>query len=242
MPRDYKPVSSSPHAVSLTRRDLAMLGDLARYRVLTAAQLRREHFPTGVVATVVNRLCKLRAAGYVTRATLGYGQGAVWVLTPKGAVSSETGLPAPRGTAASWPAQWYRHHLTVADVAAALLAKAATVGVGATWQTEAEWCREQRPWPVGSSRPDGVLSLTAEDGVEHRLAVEVELHPKPDRAYAAKLRWYRQQLAAGAFERVRWYCGDELTLRHVQQHAGAGPQVETRTLASLLAASETVAA
>lgn len=220
-----------------------MLGDLARYRVLTAEQLRRRHFPGGALSTTLNRLNKLKAAGYVTRASMGYAHGAVWLLTPKGATASETGLPAPRartGFYEGYPAGYYHHHCVVADVASALLAKAASITVPASWLTEAEWCREQGS--MGSPRPDGVLCLTAADGTVQRLAVEVERHPKPARAYAAKLRWYRQQLAAGAFTRVRWYCGDEVTLRHVQKHASSIDQVETRPLAALLSALETVAA
>ena len=220
-----------------------MLAHLAGYRVLTTEQLRRRHFPDGVVSTARNRLGQLRGAGYVTRATLGYGQGAVWLLTPKGAAVSGTALAAPRGTASSWPAQWYRHHLTVADVAEALLAKAAPVAP-ARWITEAEWCRDRRPWPTGSQRPDGVLCLTAPEGTEHRLAVEVELHPKPARAYAAKLRWYRDRLAGGEYQRVRWYCGDDVTLRLLQIAVAASglPAVETRPLAPLLSVLKTIAA
>lgn len=233
MTPDYKSMSVS---LSLTDRDVAMLGDLARFRVLTAEQLRRRHFSGRAPSTTWNRLNKLKAGGYVTRVGMGYGQGAVWLLTAQGAALSGTGLPAPRGTSASWPAQWYRHHLTVADVAQALLTKAAAVAP-ASWLTEAEWCREQRPWPTGNNRPDGVLRLSPPDGTVHALAVEVELGPKPARAYATKLRWYRQQLAAGAFQRVRWYCGDDLTLRHIQTAVAAASlsAMETRPLAPLLA-------
>jgi hypothetical protein len=225
-------------------RDLAMLGDLARFRVLTTEQLRRRHFPDGAASTALNRLNKLKAAGYVTRTALAVGHGAVWLVTPKGAAASGTGLPAPRartGFYEGYPAGYYHHHAIVADVAAALLTKAASAGVSAAWLTEAEWCRDQGLAVMRSPRPDGVLCLTAADGSVQRLAVEVERHPKPDRAYAAKFRWYRQQLAAGAFERVRWYCGDDVTLRHVQKHAAAA-EVETRPLAALLATLEPVAA
>lgn len=224
-----------------------MLGDLARYRVLTAEQLRRRHFRGGASSTTLNRLNKLKAAGYITRATMGYGHGAVWLLTPKGATASATGLPAPRartGFYEGFPGGYYHHHCVVADVAAALLAKAASLSVAASWQTEAEWCQQQGSAATGSPRPDGVLRLTASDGTIQRLAVEVERHPKPARAYAVKLRWYCQQLAAGAFERVRWYCGDDVTLRHVQIAVAAAnlPEMETRPLAPLLAALTPLAA
>jgi hypothetical protein len=133
-------------------------------------------------------------------------------VTRTGAAASGTGLAAPRG--APWPGPWYRHHLAVADVAEALTALGVRWHGGApAWETEAEWSREARA--TGGLRPDGVLVLTAPDGAARRMAVEVELHPKPPRRYPPKLAWYRERLAAGAFQRVRWYCADAPTLRQV---------------------------
>jgi hypothetical protein len=79
---------------------------------------------------------------------------------------------------------------------------------------------------VGGGWPDGLLVLTAPDGVVWRMAVEVELTQKAARFYAAKIAYYRRLLAAGTVARVRWYAATAATgraiARAIRDGGGAG--------------------
>jgi hypothetical protein len=211
-------------SVLLTPRDLALLRELARFRVLTAEQLRRRHFPGRALATCWNRLGQLKAADYVARVPLGYGHEAAWLVTGRGAAASFCGLDAPRCDGV--PGAWFRHHLAVADVAESLI-DGRYHGGTPSWQTEAEWSREHGG---GVLRPDGVLTLTAPDGTEHLLGVEVELHPKTPRRYVPKVVWYRERLGAGDLHRVRWYVADAATRRVVSSAIRGVPGMEVLPL------------
>jgi hypothetical protein len=98
----------------------------------------------------------------------------------------------------------------VAEVAD-ILARRAPAGWASAWLTEQELCDGAgTDWLPAGHLPDGVLELrsagdSADGGVVHRMAVEVELHEKQPGRYGPTLAWYRRLLAAGAVERVRWY-------------------------------------
>ena len=60
--------------LQLTDRDLAMLRDLGRFGVLTAAQLARRYYPDSTTPeTCRNRLLRLRQAGYLERVVIANG-------------------------------------------------------------------------------------------------------------------------------------------------------------------------
>lgn len=228
----------STRGVDLTPRDVAILRDLTRFGVLTAAHLGRLHFSHAAHAGVTGalrardaadsaetedakmgaakiedleardaaagraaqaRMEVLARAGYVDVRRPIYGGRVVYRATSSGARHSGTGFE-PANLALSL----ITHHLTVADVALALL----PLYPGARWITERELRREalrarRSPLPGhrepgGSHPPDGALVLP---GVF--VAIEVELTPKVGGEYTRILRWY-----AGALHvsRVVWFC------------------------------------
>jgi hypothetical protein len=138
-----------------------------------------------------------------------------------------------------------RHALVVAGVADVLLARRYQHGQ-ASWVTERELragalaTRSEGPLgrlltPIaGVGWPDGVLVVTGPDGAPARAAVEVELHAKATRLYAPKLAWYRRLLAAGALDRVCWYCATPAVVTAVRRAAQAagilGPAVTVELL------------
>src|SRR5262245_35074792 len=71
--RTTRPAQESrPYTVRLTERDLRVLVELGRWRVLTAEQLHRRHFHAQGRRRVWNRLRELRLAGYVGRRVWGF--------------------------------------------------------------------------------------------------------------------------------------------------------------------------
>jgi hypothetical protein len=201
---------------------VAVARDVVRFGALTAAQLARRHF--GALRTAENRLAALAAAGYLRRVRVWYRGPGVVLATPAGARLAAVGLPAARLRPLT-----LAHHLVVADVADALLARyaggqaAASSGTGgagaagAAWVTERELrrdglaaVRDRRGRLVDGvgHAPDGLLVLPPGagadgDGRAARIAVEVELTPKGLPAYRRILRWY-----GGALDLDRgWWFG-----------------------------------
>jgi hypothetical protein len=202
---------------------VALLTDLARFGVLSAAQLHRWHFPDcESPGTVWNRLRKLRLAGYLERVLWAPGQEHAYLPTAKGCAAVGLGLRPPQRR--GWLPVYLLHHLVVAEVAEALLEPEYEDGWRLSWVTERE-LRRGVPWlPLGPRDrvPDGVLVLTPPRGapgglpvdappgatgptVDWRTAVEVELHQKSARVLAAKVAWYARRLDRGGFHDVRWY-------------------------------------
>jgi hypothetical protein len=234
----------------LTRRDVAVLADLARFGVLSQEQIRRRHFPDTApgASTVRGRLRLLQLAGYVRHLPGGPFQAGVYLATARGIAQTGLGL-RPVAPADGAQPVWVWHHLTVADLADALLFYARERGTpGVRWLTERE-LRAGQPWlprePArrararvrggGYSAPDGCLLLPAPDGqgaigggggAGVRLAVEAELHHKADRFYEAKLAWYREHLTAPApgvpapFDRARYYCATPAIAAAIERVAG----------------------
>jgi hypothetical protein len=211
--------------VRLTERDVAVLRDLVRFGVLAAPQLKRRHWPRARnLFTTWQRLRELRRAGYVDRYVLGFGQEAAYLPTGRGVTLSGLALPTPRCRPEFLTAVW--HHLTVADVAFALLERFP----GAAWTTERELRRARRtaaadafgPTPegetvgaTGAARgkvPDGVLTLRG-----RRMAVEVELTQKSALAYAQIVATYVRRCEAGEYERVQWFALGDGTQRQVER-------------------------
>jgi hypothetical protein len=110
-----------------------------------------------------------------------------------------------------------RYRVIVADAEDHLLRRWKDDALG--WTTERELLAGMVPWFTrdhGDSKsrvPDGVLRLRDAEGNEHRMAIEVELHDKRPKYYAAKLGWYEEQLQAGVFQQVWWLVDSEATMR-----------------------------
>jgi hypothetical protein len=198
---------------------VAVVRDVVRFGALTVAQLARRHF--GALRTAENRLAALVAAGYLRRVRVWYrGPGAV-LATPAGARLAAAGLPA-----APLRPLVLAHHLVVADVADALLARAGGAGAGAAWVTERELrrdgmaeVRDRRGRLVDGvgHAPDGLLVLpdgAGGYGGPARIAVEVELTPKGLPAYRRILRWYGGALDV---DRVRWFGATPAVCRRLQE-------------------------
>lgn len=193
--------------LQLTPRDVAIATDLTRYGVLAAPTIKRRHFPdtAGLYATW-QRLRELKAAGYVSRQVLGYHQEAAYLPTGKAVTLSGLALPVPRCYPEFLTAVW--HHMSVAELADWLLEQLP----GSSWTTEREERLNRR---VGEKAigvdslvdalpgklPDGVLTAGGK-----RLAVELELRQKADRAYSIIAGRYARRLEAGVYSRVQWFC------------------------------------
>ncbi|MDQ3702474.1 MAG: replication-relaxation family protein [Chloroflexota bacterium] len=197
---------TTPRELVLTPRDVAILGDLVKHRVLSSAWLTRAHF-NGSQPACWERVRRLVGAGYVQKVETLPDEPKAYRATNKGKAAlglSTVGRP----TRAVRPAQLL-HTMAVADVAALLLAR-----FGGAWISERElrdgaggdWLRDGRGVQGRRYVPDGVLTVAAGDGVA-RLAAEVELSPKEPERYVGKLAWYRRLLVDGALTQVRWYAG-----------------------------------
>jgi hypothetical protein len=166
--------------------------------VLTAAHLERWHYPHPDAAA--RRLASLVRTGHVRTVRPRYRGRTVYLAMPAGARRAGLGLRAAPLHPALVP-----HQLGVADLAAALL----PLYPGARWIAERELAQEavkarRLPQQSGRARrptgrhhlPDGAVALA---GV--RVAVELELTPKPPAAYRRILGWY----GAAAYARVVWF-------------------------------------
>jgi hypothetical protein len=226
--------------VSLTARDARVFGDLHRHRVLSTPWLARVRFG-GSQRAAWERLRKLSAAGYVERLPTVQGEFKGYRLTTTGRrAGGLDGRARRRGPGVG--AVPVLHAMTVAELADRLL-RALPEGApfALAWVTEQELldglAADWFPADAGAFLPDGVLEASASaTGEVSRMAVEVELHRKVDRAYAAKLAWYRRLLEREVFRRLRWYVADATTgttVRRALRAAGfsvGDPRVEVKPL------------
>jgi hypothetical protein len=192
----------------LSERDRAVLVHLVRFGALRLDQVARRFFPS--LRAARDRLAKLIAAGQVGRGPL-----ETYTATERGTRSADIGLPR-----ANVGAGLLVHNLAVVDLADWLLAKEP----GSEWVTERELRREaaQQTRAFGGARlsdggrysegehiPDGVLvTATA------RVAIELELSPKPRLEYERICRWY---VRAIEFTTVRWYVRGQALMRRLKE-------------------------
>ncbi len=174
--------------------DLAVVKDVVRFGWLATDQIaRRYNLPTD---DAVARITKLVDGGMLLRdrRLLAVG-GLIYTHTRTGAQFAGLGLgddPINDG--------WVYHHLTVADVASALL----NADKRALWHTERELLnlrqRQARHegWSDNDHIPDGELITS----IGRRIAIEVELHDKDWLRYVDICRWYAEQFG---FHELRWY-------------------------------------
>ena len=186
-----------PRSIKLPKFDLAdleVMKDVVRFGWLCTEQIvRRYDLP---IALAEARIAKLVDGGMLLRDRhpLAVG-GLIYTHTSTGAQFAGLGIgdePINRG--------WVYHHLTVADVAYALLAQDRR----ARWHTERQLVnlrqRQARHegWSDSGHTPDGELITS----IGRHIAIEVELHDKDWLRYGDICRWYAEQFG---FHELRWY-------------------------------------
>lgn len=177
--------------VRLTERDLGLLGDLARFGVLSFTQIGTRHFPKASMPTVCNRLSQLVYAGFVHRFRIGreiyHGRpkliGVVYRVTRAGlsvlqAYSPEG--PVPARPMPLNPAN-LSHDLLLVDVVSVLERRFPGTRISPGHLLERRDIRSGR-------RPDAVIEFPDGGG---RMAVELELTVKSARRYREIVTTYR---------------------------------------------------
>jgi hypothetical protein len=197
--------------------------------VLSAPTIQRRFWPHSTsLVTTWERLRELRAAGYLTRRVLAYGQEAAYLPTGRAVALTGLALPVPRPQP---ELTRHFHDMTVADLADWLLSRFPS----ARWVTEREVRHRlrragQRTWPI----PDGVLvmagaSTDGEDGSDGgdarqdgatKMAVEVDLTQRDAGTYARKVVAYQALAVSGDYARVQWFARVPGTVRAITRAIG----------------------
>lgn len=218
----------------LTDRDIRVLEDLERFRLLTTRQLQRMHFPTAPFGThstassatrgttrVLGRLERLGAIARLDRRIGGIKHGsalAIWQIGPAG----DRYLRARRGESIrrryDEPGLTFvEHQLAVADIAVSVIEQA-----GAARFDLLELELEPACWRAFSGtantaitlKPD-LLVVTADESTETHTFVEVDRGTEHLPAVLRKCRTYQryadtgvEQAARGLFPAVVWIVPD----------------------------------
>lgn len=206
----------------LVDRDLAILQNLERFRLLSTEHIRRLHFvdhksdlaAARATTRTMNRLADLNLVGSLARRVGGARRGSasyIWHL----AAAGERLLRAVRGEAGRRRfmepgATFVAHTLAVNDVAVALL-EAGQAGAGLTIEALTTEPKNWRPFigPGGEARwlkPDlHVISVRSdsgnhEDEFEEHHFVEMDLGTEHIPRIQAKCRIYAAYAATGAYQ------------------------------------------
>jgi hypothetical protein len=174
--------------------DLTVVRDVARFRWMATDQIARRYgLPPTANPARIQQLCQDRLLAADKRQLS--GGGTIYEATRQGMLASRLAL-----STIDVNRRWVYHHLTVVDVADALVRE----------DTRAQWRAErqisglhrrrgrQRRWFAEGHTPDG--QLITSDG--QTIAIEVETSEKHWIRYVEICRWYAGQLE---FDAVHWY-------------------------------------
>lgn len=213
----------------LTERDLQVIRDVEKYRLLTTRHIQRLHFdhlhPTGVAsARACNRtLSRLRDAGVLKALQRRIGgvrsgsAGFVWYVGPAG----ERLLHDLASANASRPRRNYRepsrhfveHTLAIADLAVQTIeaARHGQLEVLELQTEPANWQQSLSPHGVTQTLKPDLLLVTASGDYEHHWFIEADLATehlpvvvRQCTAYEAFRATGRYQAAHGLFPAVLW--------------------------------------
>ena len=201
-------------ASRLDGSDRRVLQDMVRFGALASDQVARRY---GLDANATSaRLQRLRRRGLIDKQPPWLRDVDVYAATRQGARLARVGLREITVSLIH-----LRHNLAVFDLAECLLAQ----HPDATWHTERELDRASRHRtldyrPEHSHRPDGLLVLRGQ-----RIAIELELTPKPWDAYSRICCWYAEQIEVDG---VWWFVGQpriETLLRSALDRHALGPDL-----------------
>jgi hypothetical protein len=177
--------------------DLRVVRDVARFRWMATDQIARRYgLPPTSNPPQIQRLCQLELL-VVDKRQLS-GGGTIYAASRLGMRTARIAL-----STIDVNKRWVYHHLTVVDVADALL-RAET---GARWRSEREFVglrrrrTRQHRWSAERHTPDGLLITS--DG--QTIAIEVETSEKHWIRYVEICRQYAGQLD---IDGLRWYVTD----------------------------------
>lgn len=214
----------------LTDRDLRILDDLERFRLLRTDQIRRLQFGSGhateLAATrgAVRVLGRLEAGGYIARLTRRVGgplrgsTATVWQLTATGErlQRARRGDPVRRRFQEPSP-HFTRHTLAISELGVRLIERGRESGVDMVELRPEPNCWRSFTNALGAVtwvRPD-LLSVTADAETETHVWAEVDLGtehlPTVLRKCAVYERYFRtgiEQTARGVFPLVAWVVPD----------------------------------
>lgn len=244
--REWKPQRIRELEQHLTERDVMVLRDLERFRLLMSDQIQRLHFgvePLGSHATklaavrATNRtLLRIEKLGVIVRLSrriggVRYGSGAtIWQLAPAG----ERFLRALRGdpdrrTFSQPGAAFISHTLAVADTATEVVEQA-RLGHYEVLELETEphcWRTFQASAGTLTLKPD-LLLVTADARTETHSFVEVDRGTEHLPAVRRKCHVYQRYYRDGSEERLRglfpaviWVVPDEARAQALRQGIAA---------------------
>lgn len=219
--RTWKPRRIRELEQHLTTRDVAILHDLERFRLLTSSHLQRLHFgvtPSGTHATLLgavratNRvLTRIETLGVITRVSRriggpNYGSSAtIWQLAPAG----ERFLRALRGDPdrrkfQTPGAAFISHTLAIGDVAVETIERSRTNGYEVLeLETEPTCWRSFQSGGVALTLKPDLLLVTADTETETHSFIEVDLGTEHLPAIRRKCDLYQRAYRDGSEERAR---------------------------------------
>jgi hypothetical protein len=218
-------------ATTLSERDLAIVGDVARLRFLTAGQLSRLHFaaipkPLTRIRRVQRSLGRLVERGVLIRCQRRVGGGRSGSASFTYAPAAEgirlasylagSGIPRPR---VAEPGTWFIEHTVAVNDVYVQVVEAERSGAVELLDYQAEPdCWRTFLDPIGRDvhlRPDAFVALGMAE-LEQRSFVEVDRGTEGSAALRRKLGTYvdywhsnAEQQRHGVFPRVVWQVGEQ---------------------------------
>lgn len=243
----------APLEQRLSERDVRMLEDLERFRLLTTRQLQRLHFPaaplgphatrssaTRGTSRVLNRLEELGVIARLQRRIGGIKHGSaltVWQLGAAGDRFLRARRGDPKRRRYEEPGRTFMSHmLAVADTAVVLIEQA-NAGRFELLELDLEpacW----RTFTSGSTAPitlkPDLLVVTADAETETHSFVEVDLGTEHLPAVLRKCGTYQryhatgnEQHTRGLFPAVVWIVPDPVRAKHIKDGIAADPHLAT---------------
>lgn len=171
--------------LTVTVRDIELLQKLSVYGMLSTKQVNALVFNSIAITTVLRRLRLLEAGFYVKRILGLESQDVLWVLTEKGALMAEVGVPKRH-----WSKSLLEHDFKLLQLRIAMEG----CGVSRDWHPEHEIRAEifkSNNFRDAKQKviPDGLMSIERK-GFKESVAVELELHMKNAKRYEEIFRKY----------------------------------------------------